>query len=75
MRTSRDRLESTPYLRLAKGCQSVKVFSSAAPEKKLKKVSKSKKNWKGRPFGICQHQFCRKDPKTLKGDPLGNMDF
>ena len=29
------------------------------------------KNWKGGPFGIFQHSFCRNAPKKLKGDTLG----
>ena len=39
VQTSRDWPKSAPYLRLkySKGLQSVKVFSSTAPEKKLKK--------------------------------------
>ena len=33
------------------------------------------KKLKGGPFGIFQHPFCRKTPKTLKGDPLGKKIF
>ena len=29
-----------------------------------------KKNWKGGPFGIFQHPFCRKTAKKLKGGPF-----
>ena len=30
---------------------------------------------KGGRFGIFQHPFCRKTPKTLKGDPLRKNNF
>ena len=32
-----------------------------------------KKNWKGGPFGIFQHPFCRKTSKKCRGDPLGKF--
>ena len=36
-----------------------------------KKISQCrKKNWKGGPFGIFQHPFCRKTAKKLKGGPF-----
>ena len=35
-----------------------------------KKSHSAEKNWKGGPFGIFQHPFCRKTAKKLKGGPF-----
>ena len=35
-----------------------------------KNLTVPKKNWKGGPFGIFQHPFCRKTAKKLKGGTL-----
>ena len=62
------------------------IHSVANHQKKLKeghfwwkknflKVSQCWKNWKGGPFGIFQHPFCRKTPKKMKGEPFGKFFF
>ena len=71
MRTSRDRLESTPYLRLAKGCQSVKVFSSAAPEKKIEKSLKIQKKLEGETLWNFSTSILSQRSKNIEGGPFG----
>ena len=39
------------------------------------KFHNAEKNWKGGPFGIFQHPFCRKTSKKMQGDPLGKNFF
>ena len=34
-----------------------------------------KNNWKGGPFGIFQHPFCRKLAKKIEGGPFGEKIF
>ena len=58
-------------------------FSTSILSQNMKKMKKTKififgkkshnaeKNWKGGPFGIFQHPFCRKTSKKCRGDPLG----
>ena len=36
-----------------------------------KKSHNAEKNWKGGPFEVFQHPFCRKTSKKCRGDPLG----
>ena len=40
-----------------------------------KSLNAEKTELKGGPFGIFQHPCCRKTPKKLKGDPLGENYF
>ena len=40
-----------------------------------KSLAVPKKNWKGGPFGIFQHPFCRKTAKKLKGEPFEEKIF
>ena len=71
--TRRDQPKSAPYLRLkiAKGLQNVKVLVNWGPfYENFEKVSQCRKNWKGGPFGIFQHPFCRKTQKN-EGGPFG----
>ena len=85
--TSRDRPKSAPYPRLKNSkktskCQVLfystrksKFFEKKIFEKITQKMDKkshnAEKNWKGGPFGIFQHPFCRKTSKKCRGDPLG----
>ena len=55
--------------KMAKGLQSVKVFSTTAP-KKLKSWTELVRQWGG--FEIF-HPFCRKSSKKLKGGPFGDF--
>ena len=41
------------------------------PEKNLS----AEKNWKGGPFGIFQHPFCRKTAEKIAGGPFGEKIF
>ena len=62
-------------------------FSTSILSQNMKKLKKTKyfifgkkshnaeKNWKGGPFGIFQHPFCRKTSKKCRGDPLGEKFF
>ena len=63
--TSWDRPKSAPYLRLKNSkrglkCRSILSYSTRQ---------------NGGPFGIFQYPFCRKTPKKMKGDDLGNIFF
>ena len=54
--------------KIAKVLQSVKVFYSTVPEKKLKKILTMPKKLEGRPFGIFQH--FSQNSKKIERDPL-----
>ena len=40
-----------------------------------KKSHNAEKNWKGGPFGIFQHPFCRKTTKKMQGGPFEEKIF
>ena len=62
-------------------------FSTSILSQNMKKLKKTKififgkkshnaeKNWKGGPFGIFQHPFCRKTSKKCRGTLWGNFFF
>ena len=62
-------------------------FSTSILSQNMKKLKKTKivifgekfhnaeKNWKGGPFGIFQHPFCRKTSKKMQGGPFGENFF
>ena len=62
-------------------------FSTSILSQNIKKLKKTKivifgkkshnaeKNWKGGPFGLFQHPFCRKTSKKMQGGPFGEKFF
>ena len=81
LRTSRDRPKSAPYLRLKNSkrtsiCQSIGELGTLLWKKNLEKKShNAEKNWKGGPFGIFQHPFCRKTATKIEGGPFEKKNF
>ena len=71
LKTSRERPNSVPYLRLqnSKRTQSVKVFSSTVPEKPKSSIEFAHQRGHSEIF----HLFCRKSSKKIEGGFFGEF--